>query len=83
MLSTAYVPRVHLVGSIPLENPDPAFRAAATLDSSLARIPDGGDRRTLRAPSPIPSWPPFPAPISHRMGRRIGVRHDRGLEVGS
>jgi hypothetical protein len=41
MTSTAYVPRVHLVGSIPLENSESALRAAATLGSSLARIPDG------------------------------------------
>ncbi|WP_433286352.1 hypothetical protein ACQPZQ_30190 [Pseudonocardia sp. CA-142604] len=41
MTSTAYVPRVHLVGSIPLENSEAALRTAATLGSSLARIPDG------------------------------------------
>ncbi|GAA3055879.1 hypothetical protein GCM10010464_20850 [Pseudonocardia yunnanensis] len=41
MTSTAYVPRVHLVGSIPLENSEAALRTAATLGSGIARIPDG------------------------------------------
>jgi hypothetical protein len=41
MTATAYVPRVHLVGSIPLENSEAALRTAATLGRGLARIPDG------------------------------------------